>query len=58
MYISHSVDVLVYLVDSLNRTSSYSRLAFIQPQMDFFRSEEKPNLLHYLLVLKCPMCIL
>ena len=42
------------MVDSLNHTPCCcSRLAFIQPQLDFFRSEEKPNLLSYLLILKC-----
>ena len=51
MQISDTVDVLVDLVDSLNSTSCCSRLAFVQPQLDFFRSEEKPDLLHYLLVL-------
>ena len=58
MYISHSIDILVDLVDSQNRTSCCSRLAVIQPQLDFFSSEEKPNLLHYLLVLGCSMHML
>ena len=35
-----------------------SGLAFIQPQLDFFRSEEKPNILHYLLVLRGSMHML
>ena len=34
--------VLVDLVHSFNRTSCCSRLAFIQPQLDFLSSEEKP----------------
>ena len=46
------------LVASLNRTCCCSRLASIQPQLDFFRSEETPNLLHYLLVLRCSMHML
>ena len=46
------------LVVSLNRTCCCSRLEFTQPQLDFFRSEEKPNLLNYLLVLRCSVHML
>ena len=46
-------------VDSLNSTPyCCSRLDFIWPQLDFFRSEEKPNVLCYILVLRCSMAML
>ena len=45
------------LVASINRTCC-SRLAFIQTQLDLFRSEENPNLLCYLLVLRYSMWML
>ena len=46
------------LVNSLNNTPCFcSRLAFTQPQLDFFMSEENLTLLCYLLVLRCSMCL-
>ena len=57
IYVDFSCCCLISrLVDSLNSTTCCcSKIAFIQPQLDFFRSKEKPNLLHYLLVLRCSM---
>ena len=47
------------IVDSLNSTPfGYSRLAFIKPQLDFIRSEKKPNLRCYILVLRGSMHML